>query len=205
MTEFGVVVQMDCHPVRGLSITFGRDPFSITATDSGLSHRSGLLGIPHIGADFPPADVDERAVLQQSLLAQRRTSTPSPRDQSRVNKAVEACRRGRVRRQRTPVCRRPAVARAFLAENRCLKLPTPVDAPRSNSSYQIPEHCNCKRSMCRKAYCVCYRRGRACSWQCKCDGCKNCTDHPSDIVVLAELVDDEQVKYLRNNEEKPLQ
>ncbi|OMJ93928.1 hypothetical protein SteCoe_2980 [Stentor coeruleus] len=33
--------------------------------------------------------------------------------------------------------------------------------------------CHCKRSGCKKKYCECYEANRACTANCKCEGCKN--------------------------------
>lgn len=69
----------------------------------------------------------------------------------------------------------------------CHNLPS-FDARREETKRQIVERnpvafradistiakvCHCKRSSCVKKYCECYEAGKACTPNCKCEGCKN--------------------------------
>lgn len=40
-------------------------------------------------------------------------------------------------------------------------------------AYPTRETCTCTRSGCHKAYCICWKRGRRCSDECECVGCRN--------------------------------
>ncbi|XP_046406606.1 protein lin-54 homolog isoform X2 [Ischnura elegans] len=54
--------------------------------------------------------------------------------------------------------------------------------------------CNCKRSGCLKNYCECYEAKIPCSGMCKCVGCRNVEETPSEKKSLRDLADAAEVR-----------
>ncbi|XP_071453425.1 protein lin-54 homolog [Hetaerina americana] len=54
--------------------------------------------------------------------------------------------------------------------------------------------CNCKRSGCLKNYCECYEAKIPCSGMCKCVGCRNIEESPSEKKSLRDLADAAEVR-----------
>ncbi|XP_031405930.1 CRC domain-containing protein TSO1-like isoform X2 [Punica granatum] len=46
--------------------------------------------------------------------------------------------------------------------------------------------CRCKRSSCLKKYCECFQAGVGCSFNCRCEGCKNAYGHKDELRVLQQ-------------------
>ena len=46
---------------------------------------------------------------------------------------------------------------------------------------QTRPYCNCSKSQCLKLYCLCFRKGVACSKSCNCTGCFNVADNQESV------------------------
>lgn len=66
------------------------------------------------------------------------------------------------------LCSKTSVAKRSL---RFAQSSTPPHGRRA--SLPIEEACTCRKSKCLKKYCVCYKAGRACGAECRCQGCTN--------------------------------